>query len=290
MAKSIKVFFSFLYLMENLDIDSASAGEIMTPHVIMLESNATFKDALDTLYKKSISAVFIKDPDKREYFILTQSAIIAFLANSKLINRNMNDLSVKEIWEGPITPIDINDTVDQIIWFMTSHNYKRVLVVEDEDPIGVISTRDIMKWNDTYFKPAKPQVLLIMDNGSGNFIARYIFEENIEDDIERNLMDLYGGAIQSVSFITDEIMSQSGPIVHLEKNNRSVLFEPYFEVTGVLICDYNSIKLRRLLIQATHKFYSIYEDFIKKGKNGSSICRTFDIKPVLSLFKDERMG
>lgn len=270
--------------MENLDIDSASAGEIMTPHVIMLESTASFRKAIELLYEKDISAVFIEDPDDKNYYILSHNSIINYLAKNKLDHREMEDIFVKEIMEGPIYPIDINNTVDQIIWFMMRHNYKRVLVVDDGEPTGVISTRDIMKWNDTYFKPAKPQVLLIMDNNSGNFVARHIFEENIEDEFESNLIDLYGGAIQSVSFITDEIMAHSGPIVHLEKNNRSVLFEPYYEITGVLICDYNSIRLRRKLIEATHEFYKIYKDIIKLEKNSNGICRFLDIQPVLNIF------
>ncbi|TFF97027.1 MAG: hypothetical protein EU547_05505 [Promethearchaeota archaeon] len=69
------------------------------------------------------------------------------------------------------------------------------------------------------------------------------------------------------------------------KDKRAVLFEPRDQVTGILICDFNSVDLRRKLIAATDLFCKIYEDLINqaiKYKRGiSQIC---DISKIISVF------
>jgi len=169
---------------------------------------------------------------------------------------------------------------------MARNNYKRVLVTKNGVPVGVISTRDILIWNNSYFRPAKPQVLLFMDNSTSNFIAKHIFEQNVDPSMKRGLIDLYGGALNTISFMTDEIMSQSGKMCHLEKDHRSVLFEPYECITGVLICDYNSIDLRRKLILATHKFYHeiVWPD--RAANEDGPLVKVYRISNLVAVFNE----
>jgi len=273
--------------MEESNENSAVAGEIMTPHVIMLEIDSTFKDAIKYLYENDISAVFIEDPSKDEYFIITKTDIINFLNDRGLKEHNLSDISVKEIMKGPTTMLDIDTPIDTIIRFMIEHNYKRVLISKDNKPAGVVSTRDIMKWNNTYFKPAKPQILLFMDDINSTFIARHIYQENIGDDVQQELIDIYGGAISSISAITDEVIKSSGTMRQLLKDKRSILFEPYKGITGILISDYNSIELRRKLQIATKKFYDTHSNIIdSKHKEEEGVNKDLTIDPVVPIFKE----
>ncbi len=272
--------------MSENDNYSATAEDIMTPYVIKLGLDGKFKDVVELMSEKKISAVFIEDAPNKQYFIITKTDVIDFLKNGAISNQNLPDISVREFMVGPIETIDYETSIDNVIRYMTEHNYKRVLISKGGEAAGVVSTRDIMKWNNTYFKPAKPQILLFMDNINSTFVAKEIFEENIDDEVKDELIDLYGGALTSISAITDEIINKSGEMRQLLKDKRSILFEPYQGITGVLVSDYNSIELRQKLKQATKKFYEQYKNIIEnshaqhKGLNVS-----LDIDPAIPIFK-----
>ena len=273
--------------MEELDVNSAIAGEIMTPYVIMLENDAVFSDATETMSKNQISAVFIHDNTKNEYYIITKTDIVDFLNRGGFDKEGLAKVPVTELMQGPIEMLDIEMPVDKIIRYMTKHNYKRVLISKESKATGVVSTRDIMKWNNTYFKPAKPQILLFMDNMSSNFIARHIFEEHIEYDLKRDLIDLYGGALNTISLMHDEIIDGSGKMSHLIKEKNCILFEPYRNITGMLICDYNNIELRRKLKMATKRFYEKHTSIFQKADQHDLVLHDiFDIDYLISIFRE----
>jgi CBS domain-containing protein len=275
--------------MKSLDASSAIAGEIMTPYVIMLKTDATFQDVINSLHKNKITGVFIHDEGKDEYFIISQTDIISYLEKGGMFNTKLSDIPVSEIMHGPIDMLDFETAIDNIIRFMTKRKYKRVLISKEGKAVGVVSTRDIMMWNNTYFKQAKPQILLFMDNITSNFIGRHIFEKNVdEDEIQRELIDLYGGALSTLSIMTDEIMKKSGKLSQLMKEKRTILFQPYLNITGILISDYNSIELRHKLRKVTNKFCEEFANVIDKAaQERCGIHVTFDIGPLISIFKEK---
>ncbi|MHA1147538.1 MAG: CBS domain-containing protein [Promethearchaeota archaeon] len=270
---------------ESQDMDSAVASMIMTPYVIMLGMKASFKDVIGTLAENKISAVFVHNIKENAYYVVTSGAIVDFLNISNFMEGVLADIPITSIMRGPIETLDIDTPVDKVIRFMNRRRYKRVLITKDGTPAGVISTRDVMKWNDLYFKPAKPQILLFMDNFTGNFIARHFFDENIDDTVQDELIDLYGGVLQSLSIITDEIIEKSGEMRHVVKDNRSILFEQYKGITGILISDYNSIDLNRKLDLATLRFYDLHGERIEFfHKKNMGVVESFNIKDVAAIF------
>ncbi|MFX0057981.1 MAG: cyclic nucleotide-binding/CBS domain-containing protein [Candidatus Hodarchaeota archaeon] len=274
--------------MADINESSATVGEIMTPYVIMLKRDAKFKELVDRLQKHNISAVFIEDTTKEEYFIVTKTDVINFLNSGGVNEQKLAEVPVEKLMQGPIDLIDVDMPIDTVIRFMIEHGYKRVLIGKDNKPVGVVSTKDIMLWNNTYFKPSKPQILLIMDNLNSIFIAKHIFKENLEDDVHNGLMDAYGGALTSISAITDEVIKQSGSMRQLLKDKRSILFEPYKGITGVLISDYNSIDLRRKLKIATKKFYELHSKRIdSRHSEEKGINKILNIEPVVPIFKED---
>ncbi|MHA2288444.1 MAG: CBS domain-containing protein [Promethearchaeota archaeon] len=276
-------------MMEQNNESSAIAEQIMTPYVVMLDTTATFKEVVKKMQKHNISAVIIEDATRSEYFIITKTDIINFLVSGGMAEQNLSQVSVKRIMQGPISLIGVNTPIDKVIRFMIQHNFKRVLIGKDNKPAGIVSTKDIMQWNNTYFKPSKPQILLFMDNINSLFIARHIYKENLTQDVKDELIDAYGGAITSISAIIDEILKKSGTMRQLLKDKRSILFEPYKGITGILISDYNSIELRRKLQIATKKFYEIHAEIIDDTrKEDKGINKTLDLEPIVPIFKEDQ--
>lgn len=274
--------------MTKMGEESTVAKEIMTPYIIIIEKDAKLKDAIELLDKHKISAVFINDDIEKDYYIITKTDIIQFLNSGGMFRNDIADVPIKEIMKGPVELLDVNTPIDKLIRFLTENNYKRALISEDGKAVGVVSTKDIMKFNNTYFKPAKPQILLFMDNFNSTLIAKYIYEENLKDDVSKDLIDIYGGALTSISIITNHIIKQSGSMRQLIKDRRSIILEKYKGITGILISDYNSIDLKRKLQIATKKFYQKHSRIIDNShKQNSGICVELDINPVISVFKEE---
>jgi len=170
------------------------------------------------------------------------------------------------LMKGPIELLSEEIPLDSLMAYMTQHGYKRVIVERDHKPVGVVSTTDILLWNNMYFKPGKPMVLAMMHNDSGIFIGMHIFVENIATNSPMNaeLLDMIGGAFKSISAMLAEVMNQPGNLRELEKNAYVVNFEPRDIITGILICDRKSIKMRHVLHLVTNLFWNDYGAKITK--------------------------
>jgi len=85
----------------------------------------------------------------------------------------------------------------------------------------------------------------------------------------------------------DELIKGSGKMSQLSKESHSVLFEPYQNITGILICDYNSIDLKRKLRNATKKFFDTHDNLLKQANSKNiAIYTCLDINPVIPIFKN----
>ena len=133
--------------------------------------------------------------------------------------------------------------------------------------MGVISMTDILQWNALYFKPAKPLVFIILNNLSGIILGKYIFKDNIPRALDAELIDLVGGAFSPISNIIEEVMSGSGRIREVEKENYKILFEQREFITGILFADNKSLELRHRLHLATDAFCERFADDIEKIKH-----------------------
>ncbi len=286
---------------EDYDTESVIARDIMTPYVYMMPSTSTLEEVIKFLHDKDISAVFIykedqaprknpdctpdmssnKNPDKvpehvsnkainkgspKEFFIISQTDIVRFLATGGIKESMIDMVPASRIMKGPIQMLDQTTPVDLVIRFMADNNYKRALIKNDHKAVGVISTRDILIWNDVYFKPAKAYALLFIKNHSGVLIGKKIFKDTLEqekEDLDMNLIDLYGGALHSITQMTNEVMKKKGHIKTLARKNATILLEPREYITAILICDNNSIEMRTKLVHALEEFQEKYKNLLQ---------------------------
>ncbi len=273
------------------ELDHATAADVMTPHIHLLPSTATFGDVVKVMHDEEISAVFIHDAAVGTYFIISQTDIVYFLHHCGFAEKDLPHVPVTRLMIGPVDMIEQDTPLDLVIRFMVERQYKRVLISKDSKPIGIVSQRDVMKWGDKYFKVAQPQVLLFMENKTSIFIGKHIFQDNLNltSSVDNDLMEMYGGALTSISTITDEVLHQPGKMLRLERDNRTILFEPCHEITGILICDGNSIELRRRLHEATEQFYAKYRPQFE-APNYVYNLNEFHIDQILPFFSKKKVA
>jgi len=244
------------------EVEHALASDVMTPFVYMLDSDAHFREVIALMVKKLISSVFIRDKASSQYYIITQTDIVHFLNNPNLKTINIDEVTAAEIMHGPVEMIEETTPIDVVIRYMTEEKRKRMLIGQGNKPVGVISTRDILMWNNCYFQTAKPLALLIIDQKTGLLLGRHIFSENAQR-VDKGLIEIYSSAINAVSHMTNEVLHQQGKLKRFIVDGYAVLFEPYKEIIGALICDGNSIEMHQKLHESTRKFHDKYQYVIK---------------------------
>lgn len=271
------------------------AADIAHVGVYILEKSDSLFDVIDLMNGKNISAVIIEDiSDLSKYYIITHRDIIRFFSQQPHLFENptsdhirtgwLNHVRAKDLMRGPIKIVNKKTPIDEIVHIMNRRGYKRVIVGnEKEQPIGVISTKDIIAWTKDILPKGLPIMLCVMENTTGLIIARYVFR----DDIAEEYLDLFGGIITAIEGITDEIMKNSGDLRFIEKDFYDIMLEQTEDITVILVCDESSIELRIELQVFTNRFIKLYyEELQLRKKSGfiSSIDK-FNIRQLAEIFK-----
>lgn len=263
------------------DIEYTIAEDIMTKHVHMLPVTSSIQQVVDCMNENDISAVFFYNEEKNKYFIITHTDILHLLGKSSKNFSNLKKIIASDIMKGPVKMVEFDSSIDSVIRFFKIHKYKRTLVSKNGKAIGVISLSDIREWMFKYFKAGKPQILLFIDNESGILIGKHVFQENIDENIDSELIELFGGAITSIKHITNEVLGKYNEIKNFVGDKHAIIFEELLEITGILVCSEKSIELHQKLHKATYEFYVKNQDRIKsKGLkseiNISKIAENFN--------------
>ena len=248
------VGFTVIRSMSSNPVSMPSARDLMTRYVLMLPSTAHFGDLVELMFKNKVSAIVINNPDTQSYYIISHTNVIEFLQQSKDQPDRIFDMPLKAIMKSPVDIIDQNISIDKAIRLMNERGHKRLVLGKNGIPTGIISTRDILLWNNRFFKPGKPIMLLVLDNESSILIAKHKFIENLTREINDDLVEIYGGALASINTITNEVIRADGKMRIIQKDNFSVLFEPREKITGILVTTQNNIELRRRLYAFVESF------------------------------------
>jgi CBS domain-containing protein len=263
------------------------AKEIMTKQLYVLEGTATLQEAIQMMFEKRISSVIIKRADSNEYFIISHNDIVSYLYHlPKDRQITLAEDKISEIMQGPIDILDEEMPLDDVIRYLFSRGYKRAFFGTNGIPSGIITGTDLIMWNNKYFRPARPLLFAILDNQSGIIIGQHVFKENLNKNFNQDIVDLLGGALNSIVAILEEVYSSSGHLREIEKDMFKVLFEPREVITGVLFADAKSITLRHQLHTATNVFCDQFAKEIAILRNSSG-CRMLNISAVAKVFRNQ---
>jgi predicted transcriptional regulator len=258
------------------------ASDVMSIGVIMVNKNQPLMMVLELMDTKKISSVVIEDPeDLSKYYIISHSDIISFLLKNAH-NPGILNVQCSEVMRGPIEVIPLDTPLDEIVSIMFNSGSKRLIVGnENQQPIGFISTRDILSWNNEIFRSGKPILIAVMDNETGIILTQYFFQQTFSQD----MLELFGGSITAISAITSEVLQKSGNLRIIEKDYYVILLEPRSNVTGILVADYPSIELRRKLQNFIDDFIKSFSETYTTWKRTSGPTDHFQIAQMLDSFQ-----
>ncbi len=271
------------------------AADIAHVGIYLLEKSDLLLDVITLMERKHISAVVIEDiQDLSSYYIVSHRDLIHFFAKRRKMFELQDNpgegyevlkkIHAAEIMRGPIEIISKSTPIDEVVHLMNRKGYKRVIVGNDEgQPIGIISTKDIIAWTKEILPKGTPMVLAVIENVTGLILSKHVFRDEISEDY----LDLLGGVLTAIEGITDEVMQNSGDLRFIEKDFYDIMLEQTEFVTIILVCDESSIELRIELQIFTRQFMHLFKDALRLRKKMGYIqaIDKFKIRNLIGIFE-----
>jgi CBS domain-containing protein len=113
--------------------------EVMTPHPVVLAPNDTATEAARVMRERNIGDVIVMDHDQLWGIVTDRDIVVRALADG----RDPNTVKLIEICSRHLTAIEPSATTTDAIRAMREQALRRLPVIEDGCPIGVVSIGDI---------------------------------------------------------------------------------------------------------------------------------------------------
>ena len=142
------------------------AKDIMTKDVIVVKSQDLVEDVIKILMEKNISGVPVVDEDNHIVGIVTEGDLIyrskklkipsffsildgyVFLESTKTIEKQLKKMAayrVEDVMTTEVVTVEEEQTVEEVATLMTKEKINRVPVVRNNQLVGIISRRDIIR-------------------------------------------------------------------------------------------------------------------------------------------------
>lgn len=146
----------------NINGDTMLIKDICKEELICADKNSSLQEISNLMNIHNIGFIPIKNNDQIIGLITDRDIIIRGIAQNK---NNINDIMTTSL-----ISIDSNQNIDEALKLLKKHQIKRLLVMENNNYIGVISLSDILKSND--------------DNKILDTIKQIFSEKNNKENIE----------------------------------------------------------------------------------------------------------
>ena len=128
----------------SFSIKDARVRFAMTSPVITVVANAMIEDALDLMLDHRISGLPVLDPEGRLAGVITEYDVLRFYRES---DANYHPFQpCREFMTTAMVTIDQDATLDEATTALLQTSVRRLLVVDGDQLIGVISRRDIARF------------------------------------------------------------------------------------------------------------------------------------------------
>jgi signal-transduction protein with cAMP-binding, CBS, and nucleotidyltransferase domain len=118
--------------------------DVMTSNPQMLDAGSSVQDAARLMNDHDIGDVIVLDGDALCGIVTDRDITVRAVADGK----DPKQTKVGEICTKDVTTVAPSDAVDHAIQVMRDHAIRRVPVVEDRKPIGILSLGDIAQERD----------------------------------------------------------------------------------------------------------------------------------------------
>ncbi|MEM8531876.1 MAG: CBS domain-containing protein [Chloroflexota bacterium] len=119
-----------------------TVGEIMTEQLIAVHPRMSVVDAMHLMSQEGITSVLVEPGAIGDWGIMTIRDVLDRIVRT---NRDSQFVAVGELASRPLVTASSDMTLQACSELMINHRIRRVVVVEEAEPIGIISETDIFR-------------------------------------------------------------------------------------------------------------------------------------------------
>ena len=116
--------------------------DIMEKNVITIENNQTAQEAAEIIAEKDISFLVVMNDGIPEG-VLSESDFVRKIAAQ---NKKSSDVLVSDIMSYKFRSVDPTTTIEDAVQKMLNNNIRRLLILESEKLVGVITQTDLASY------------------------------------------------------------------------------------------------------------------------------------------------
>ena len=117
------------------------ARDIMSKKLVTLDSAVSAAEVAKIMYKNNVSCIVLTKDDKSQGIVTERDLL------SKVIvqNKKSSELMAREIMTFPLITVSSHTPVDEIAQKMIDKKIRRIIVMDNGQPLGIITVTDFVK-------------------------------------------------------------------------------------------------------------------------------------------------
>ncbi|HEU5221407.1 MAG TPA: CBS domain-containing protein [Candidatus Nitrosotalea sp.] len=118
-----------------------TARDIMSKKVITIETTSSVTEIAKIMNKNNISSIVLTEDEKPCGIITERDYLSKIIAQ----NKKASDLNSTQIVSSPFITVSATTSVDQVAQTMLENKIRHVVVMDKNNPIGIITITDFLK-------------------------------------------------------------------------------------------------------------------------------------------------
>ncbi|MFL5842846.1 MAG: CBS domain-containing protein [Thermoleophilaceae bacterium] len=119
--------------------------EVMTQNPTTVEASASLKDAAELMDREDIGNVLVVENGQVQGIVTDRDIVVRAIAKDK----DPADTSVREVASTDLEQLSPDDSIQDAVRKMEQADVRRLPVVEDGKPVGIVSLGDLAVEKDT---------------------------------------------------------------------------------------------------------------------------------------------
>ena len=118
-----------------------TARDIMSKKVVSVEPSVSATEVAKLMDRNNVSCVVLM-LNEEPYGIITERDLLSKIT---ALNKRSSEIKAEEIMSSPVTLVFSNTPIDEVAQEMLEKKIRRVVVVDGQQPIGIITVTDFVK-------------------------------------------------------------------------------------------------------------------------------------------------
>jgi len=142
--------------------------EVMKKNLVTINQNSEIKNCTRLMLKNNISSLVLLDDEGIQNGIITKSDLVELYAY-----HFMNKYLSKDWMTKKVHTVDLYENIHIILLLMNIHKISRLIVVENNKPLGIVTIRDLLPVGFLFRRDKSPSIL------SKNVSSKYLEQRYI---------------------------------------------------------------------------------------------------------------